>query len=110
MIRDGRAVAYSYMIQVNEKMTPIKYRSYLRTWNSFNQRALNDCKRLGDEYCLKIRYEDLVLHPEKTLKKVVQFLKIKWSSELLNHHKYIGKKISVSKSEWSTHQIVIFFF
>jgi protein-tyrosine sulfotransferase len=106
MVRDGRAVAYSYMLQVRDKMSALKYRSYLRTWNSFNIKAMNDCKKLGDESCLKIRYEDLVLHPEKTLKKVVKFLKIKWTSELLNHHNHIGKKISVSKTEWSTHQIV----
>lgn len=106
MVRDGRAAAYSYMTQVKETMTFKKYRSYLNSWKTFNTRANDDCKKLGENYCLLVRYEDLVLHPKASLERVVNFLGVKWTDELLKHQDHIGNEIAVSKTEWSSHQIV----
>ena len=106
MVRDGRAAAYSYMTQVKETMTFRKYKSYLSSWKSFNKKASDDCRKLGDEYCLLVRYEDLVLHPRASLKRVVEFLNVKWTDELLKHQEHIGNEISISKTEWSSHQII----
>lgn len=106
MVRDGRAAAYSYMLQINELMNFKKYKSYIFSWANFNRKVSSDCKRVGNEFCLQIRYEDLILHPEKTLRRVSEFLGVKWTDELLKHQDHIGSKIAVSKTEWSSHQIV----
>lgn len=106
MVRDGRAAAYSYMTQVKESMTFRKYRTYLSSWKSFNTKASNECKKLGEKYCLLVRYEDLVLHPKSSLQRVVKFLNVKWTDELLKHQEHIGNEISISKTEWSSHQII----
>ena len=66
----------------------------------------SQCSNVGEEFCLVVKYEDLCLHPEKTLKRVVSFLIEEWSDKLLNHQNFIGSDIVVSKTEWSSHQIV----
>ena len=64
---------------------------------------------MGENFCLVVKYEDLCLHPESTLKRVISFLNEEWSNKLLNHHNFIGSDIIVSKTEWSSHQIVLNF-
>ena len=109
MIRDGRAAAYSLMVQIREKMLPSVFRAYLANWSSFNRKANKICHKIGSKYCLRVKYEDLVLHPEQTLRTVIKFLGESWSDELLKHQEHFGSKISVSKTEWSSHQIVSLF-
>lgn len=104
MVRDGRAAAYSYMLQIREKINFRKYKTYLSSWATFNRKVSDDCKQI--KACLLVRYEDLVLHPEKTLRNVMNFLGLNWTDELLKHQDHIGSEISISKTEWSSHQIV----
>jgi len=108
MIRDGRAAAYSLMVQLKENLTWRKYRAYLSTWNQFNKDVTRQCDNVGQEFCLIVKYEDLCLHPKSTLERVIQFLNENWSDKLLNHQNFIGSDIIVSKTEWSSHQIVNF--
>ena len=107
LVRDGRDAAYSLMIQLKENLKAEIFRSYLSQWRNFNYQANKACLKLSVKYCLRIKYEDLVLHPEKTLKKIIKFLEEEWTNELLKHENHIGKDISISKTEWSSHQIVI---
>jgi len=109
MIRDGRAAAYSLMVQLKENLIWSKYRSYLSTWNQFNKDVSNQCDKVGKEFCLIVKYEDLCLHPQSTLERVIQFLNEQWTDKLLNHQNFIGSDIIVSKTEWSSHQIVNMF-
>lgn len=106
MVRDGRAAAYSLSQQYKERTDFFRFREHLLSWMFFNKKVSEKCEQVGANICLIVKYEDLVLIPEATLKKVMNFLGEKWSIELLNHHNHIGKEVSVSKTEWSTHQIV----
>ena len=106
MVRDGRAVAYSLMVQLKERMLPQVFRAYMATWTTFNRVANRVCISIGSRYCLRVRYEDLVLHPEKTIRNVMLFLGEDWTNDLLKHQEHVGGKISISKTEWSSHQIV----
>jgi hypothetical protein len=110
MIRDGRAAVYSHLVQLKELHLNYKLRSYLTDWYYFNDRVYNQCNKVGPGHCLLVHYEDLVFHPEKTLRHIMKFLNEDWSPKLLEHEKYIGDDISVSKTEWSSHQIVLNFF
>ena len=105
MVRDGRGAAYSFMLRVKEKLTTTKYRSYLSSWNLFNKKVNNQCRDVGQEFCLRIKYEDLVMETNATMREVIKFLNETWEDQLLEHQKFIGSEITVSKIEWSTDQI-----
>lgn len=105
MVRDGRAASYSLMQQVYEPQSSNIYSAYLRSWYTFNLNVTQQCNKIGREYCLLVKYEDLVLHPENTLKRVMLFLNEAWDEKLLKHYDYVDK-IKISKSEWSSHQII----
>lgn len=107
MVRDGRAAVFSLLTQYNSGLNQNAIRDNLYSWVNFNEKARRGCKSIGQKNCILVKYEDLILNPEKTLKEIVSFLGEKWTQELLNHQNHIGKEISVSKTEWSTHQIVI---
>lgn len=107
MVRDGRAATVSKMKHTKVDINNPKIRKkYFQDWVDFNKIASEGCVKIGVEFCLIVRYEDLVLHPEKELRKIMLFLDEKWSDELLKHQNHIGKEIYVSKTEWSSHQIV----
>jgi len=107
MVRDGRDVSYSHIIRAKEKLNLNNFKKYLIYWMKMNEKGLEDCNKIGVNNCLLVRYEDLVLQPEKTIRKiVVNFLKLKWSSKFLKHQEFIGSEIKIKKDEWSSHQIV----
>ena len=106
MVRDGRAAVYSLMVQVKESFKKNRQKRYLSAWNQFNRDVSGQCSRLGATVCLLVKYEDLVMHPESTLKREISFLNETWSGKLLSHQNFIGRDIIVSKTEWSSHQIV----
>ena len=55
-----------------------------------------------------VRYEHLVLHPEKLLREILQFLDLPWNERVLHHETAVNQEngISLSKSEKSTDQVV----
>ena len=106
MIRDGRDVSYSYMIRVKQKLNAENFKNQLYDWLEVNERALENCIKVGSTNCLQVRYEDLVLQPEMTIRKIIKFLNLKWTDKFLNHQDYIGNEIKVDRNGWSTHQIV----
>ena len=73
---------------------------------------MNDqCDELGDEYCLKVYYEQLILHPRTWLTKILKFLNLEWTEDVMHHEKQINKPhgISLSKVERSSDQVNIFY-
>ena len=62
------------------------------------------CKIVGKNRCLRVHYEQLILHPESILKHVVKFLNITWTDRFLNHEDYIGE-LGISDVECSTWQV-----
>merc|ERR1719325_35771 len=110
MVRDGRATVHSI---ISRKVTITgfdlkSYRQSLTKWNSAISAMNDQCEELGSDYCLKVYYEQLILHPRKWLTKILKFLELDWSESVLHHEKQINQKggISLSKVERSSDQVI----
>lgn len=108
MIRDGRATVNSI---ITRKVTISgfnlnSYRDCLVRWNELIEVMYEQCMQVGANWCMPVYYEQLVLHPEKVMREVLQFLNVKWNGAVLNHEKFIGDQISISSSERSSDQII----
>ena len=55
-------------------------------WTSTNKEILRRGIELADDRFALLRYEDLVEHPEETLRELVDFLDEPWSDDLLRHN------------------------
>ena len=105
MVRDARAVAYSMVNKVEKVKTFAKMIAYIKTWNSLNTNFFFQCDNVGEKACMVVRYEDLILKTNETLRNVTQFLGVSWTDDFMRHNEFVGNKIAVSESEWSTGQI-----
>jgi len=110
LIRDGRAVAHSI---ISRKVTisgfdTSSYRNCLNKWDLATRSMHEQCKKLGPDVCHPVYYEQLVLHPERTLRDILNFLGLPWDDAVLHHEKLINQPdgIELSKLERSTDQVV----
>jgi len=110
MVRDGRATVHSI---ISRKVTITgfdlkSYRQCLQKWNAAISAMNDECKALGPKHCLPVIYEQMVLHPEQWMKKILNFLEIPWDDKVLHHEEQINKKggISLSKVERSSDQVI----
>ena len=108
MIRDGRATVHSI---ITRKVTITgfnldSYRDCLARWSSIIEHMYAQCIDVGPETCMPVYYEQLVLHPEKTMKNILSFLNITFNDAVLHHEKFIGDEISLSKVERSSDQVI----
>jgi hypothetical protein len=55
-------------------------------WDSTNKEILRRGLELGDDRFALLRYEDLVQHPEETLRELMDWLDEPWSDDLLHHN------------------------
>jgi protein-tyrosine sulfotransferase len=114
MVRDARAAVYSYMSRELPRENGHFFRrrllgnitEFLLDWDASNSEMDRQCRRLGDEFCIQIRYEQLVSHRQSILMSLVKFLNISWADEMLMHQVYVNKRIKTSKLEWSTKDIM----
>ena len=99
IIRDARAVIHSVMTRrvTITGFSLTDYRKNLKLWNKGIGVMYEECKQLGQNKCLMVYYEQLVLQPKTTIKKILKFLNLIWTDDVLHHEKLIGKKISLSK-------------
>ena len=101
MLRDGRAVVHSI---ISRKVT-IKgfdltsYRGALKDWNRAVEAMYRICVEVGPERCLPVYYEQLVLHPEGEMRKILTFLEVPWDEVVLHHESTIGKTGGISLSK-----------
>lgn len=110
MVRDGRATVHSI---ITRKVTITgfdlkSYRQCLTKWNAAISAMEAQCNELGNEGCLRVHYEQLVLHPRKMMEKILHFLDLPWTEAVMHHEKMVGKEhgISLSKVERSSDQVV----
>ena len=100
MIRDGRAVVHSI---ISRKVTisgfDLKsYRQCLEKWNYGMETMYVQCLRVGLARCMPVYYEQLVLHPQETMHKILDFLDIPWNEAVLHHNEFINKPGGISLS------------
>ncbi|XP_026541274.1 protein-tyrosine sulfotransferase 2 [Notechis scutatus] len=110
MVRDGRASVHS---MITRKVTIAgfdlrSYRDCLAKWNKAIEVMYSQCLAIGRLRCLPVYYEQLVLHPQKSMRAIMDFLDIAWSDTVLHHEELIGKPggVSLSKIERSTDQVI----
>ncbi|XP_063888815.1 protein-tyrosine sulfotransferase 1-like isoform X2 [Scylla paramamosain] len=110
MIRDGRATVHSI---ISRKVTITgfdlsSYKQCLQRWNSAVQTMNTQCEELGNSRCLPVYYEQLVLHPQEWMRKILNFLEIAWDDAVLHHEEHINKPggVSLSKVERSSDQVI----
>ncbi|XP_071750823.2 tyrosylprotein sulfotransferase 1, like [Centroberyx gerrardi] len=110
MLRDGRATVHS---MISRKVTISgfdlsSYRDCLTKWSGAVETMFSQCQGAAQGRCLPVRYEQLVLHPEEEMRKLLHFLELPWDSAVLHHEELIGKAggVSLSKVERSTDQVM----
>lgn len=110
MLRDGRATVHS---MISRKVTIsgfdlTSYKDCLTKWSRAVEGMYSQCQRAPEGSCLPVRYEQLVLHPEEEMRKLLSFLGLPWDPAVLHHEDLIGKAggVSLSKVERSTDQVV----
>ncbi|TDH05010.1 hypothetical protein EPR50_G00139120 [Perca flavescens] len=110
MLRDGRATVHS---MISRKVTISgfdlsSYRDCLTKWSSAVETMFSQCHAAGESRCLPVRYEQLVLHVEEEMRKLLHFLELQWDPAVLHHEELIGKAggVSLSKVERSTDQVM----
>jgi protein-tyrosine sulfotransferase len=105
MARDARAVVYSLLKQYGEPLSAANANKYMQTWDSFYERAVEQCEQVGSSACLVLKYEALIVSPERVMRRVASFLNLTWTTNFMRHEAFIDTKIRVSETEWSTGQI-----
>ncbi|XP_062588758.1 protein-tyrosine sulfotransferase 1-like [Saccostrea cucullata] len=110
MVRDGRASVHSI---ISRKVTVSNFdlkdpKNCLEKWNAIIENMYSQCLHIGPRRCMPVYYEQLSLHPELWMRRILKFLEIPWSNNVLHHQDFIGKKggASLSQSERSTDQVV----
>ena len=82
-VRDGRAVTHSLIERkINiTKWDMTSYKDVLKHWNQSIMSMHYQCEKLGIN-CKIVKYEDLILHPKKTLKDLTEFLDVEFEDQI----------------------------
>ena len=101
MIRDGRATVHSVITRnVTIGGWDMKtYRGALKNWNKAIHFMYSQCLSVGPLFCLPMYYEQLVLHPETEMRRILQFMDVPWNDLVLHHEQTIGQAGGVSLSK-----------
>ncbi len=93
VIRDGRNVALSYM---ERPFGPSSIAEGALYWRSRVTRGRAAGADLGPERYTEVRYEDLVAHPEREVKRLCDFLSMEWHPDMLRYHENAASFIAKS--------------
>lgn len=55
----------------------------------------------------QVYYEQLVLHPEEWMRKILKFVDVPWNQSVLHHDEFINKPNGVSLSKWVKVYIIL---
>ena len=93
MVRDGRAVANSYL-RAFPNLTITKF---THQWVSQLQEQKRLYERFSDRYKLVVRYEELATNPQAVLERVCQMLGIDFTPDMIeywkhDHHHIVGSR------------------
>ncbi len=98
-VRDLRSSLYSFkrtMPQFNKEtsLNNENYENLLVKWNRNVEKTLGICQKLGDEFCMTIHYNQLILRPKKTLITLFNFLNIPFENENLFMQKIASSSLT----------------
>lgn len=101
MVRDGRATVHSI---ISRKVTITgfdltNYRQCMQKWNQAITTMHDQCKEIGPDRCLLVKYEKLVLQPKESMEEILKFLDIPWNDSVLHHEDFINKENGVALSK-----------
>jgi sulfotransferase family protein len=88
VIRDGRDVALSVLDRTVREIGPA---DVARRWQKKITKAREDAPALHDY--LEIRYEDLILDTEPTLRRVCEFIELDWDPLILGYHERSAERL-----------------
>lgn len=110
MVRDGRATVHSI---ISRKVTITgfdlsNYRQCMGKWNDAISVMYERCGAVGPSRCMLVYYEQLVLHPEHWMRRILNFLDVPWNESVLHHEEHINKPggVLLSKVERSSDQVI----
>ena len=84
VIRDPRAVILSFS---KVSFGPRNIKGMANLWKSAIVTHRKYAELLGPERYIVVKYEELVLDSERTLRSICKFLNIEFSTQMLEHHK-----------------------
>jgi len=97
IIRDGRSVAVSYMDIMKKNINfkyapklPVDISDIANEWVSNINKVESSFNEINSNRYITVRFEDLILEPEKILKKICVFLDVKYDNEMLNYYQTTG--------------------
>lgn len=89
LIRDGRDIWLSLR---GLKFGPDSVDSAAADWVSRIAKARTQARNLP--FYLEVRYEDLVLEPASTLRRICTFLELPWDPAMLSYHDRAGERLA----------------
>ncbi len=96
LLRDGRDCALSHM----SKEYVYGYENVLRAAIEWREQTTL-CRKMGamlpPSRYLEIRYEDLILTPEPTLRNVCAFLGVPYAPQMLEYHAHVSENVPAEK-------------
>jgi len=101
MVRDGRGTVHSI---ISRKVTVTgfdfdNYRASMTKWNRMIKTMFVQCELLGDDKCMIVHYEKLVLQPKETMNSILDFLNLPWNENVLHHQDFINKSHGIALSK-----------
>ena len=91
VVRDGRDVALSYgdLRDRGVRFGPGSVEEVAVVWRDW----ILDARRRAPEHYLEVRYEDLLLDTEASLRGVCAFLRLPWDPAMLGYHRTAGERM-----------------
>jgi hypothetical protein len=93
IIRDGRDVALSLL---DVEWGPTTLEKAARRWRKYVEAGLAAGQTLGPGRYLEVRYEELVAHPEATLRRLCSFVGLSYDVAMLRYHQHAAELLSAA--------------
>ncbi len=96
VIRDGRDVALSIRDRATKEHT---FEAIAERWVRRIGQARRQSKKLPDGAYKEVRYEQLILDTEPTLREVCEFFELPWDDAILDYHQHSAERLEEMKRE-----------
>jgi hypothetical protein len=98
LVRDGRDVALAFM---DADFGPGSAARLALHWRLRVERGRKAGTQLGPERYLEVRYEDLVAHPEPSLREICAFIELDYDDAMLGYQQRVEKIVQFDPEPWN---------